>query len=166
MTFGTQCNIFPGLCRGQAEDASANMSGHLKGDAASFKVHNHGAVFVCCLAHFLNLCLQVAGKKMPSDSGCVGHCATQLIKQSPQTEPCIPNAHQCDGRILGRMSWWTRSGTWEHSSLSWTIQHLYRCAPVQLNSCQRHPKTLNTEKHCYRTNQSTVAITSFSALVR
>lgn len=57
------CNILPELSRGQAYDGAANMSGHLKGVTASFKVHNPAAIFVHRLAHCLNLCHKEAGKK-------------------------------------------------------------------------------------------------------
>ncbi len=80
------CNILPELCRGQAYDDAANMSGHLKGVAASFKVHNPAAIFVHCLAHCLNLCLQDAGKKCKviRDALDIVHDVTHLIKQSPK----------------------------------------------------------------------------------
>lgn len=46
------------LCRGQAYDGAANMSGHLHGVAARFKAEESAVLHVYCLAHSLNLCLQ------------------------------------------------------------------------------------------------------------
>lgn len=68
-------NIILELCRGQAYDDAANMSSHLKGVAASIKVHNPAAIFVHCLAHCLNLCLSRRWGKMQNSSRCTGHCA-------------------------------------------------------------------------------------------
>lgn len=57
----------------------------MKGVAASFKVHNPAAIFVHCLAHCLNLCLQDAGKnEVIRDALDIVHDVTHLIKQSPK----------------------------------------------------------------------------------
>lgn len=44
--------------RGQAYDGAACMSGHISGVAAHVKREQKAALFVHCLAHSLNLCLQ------------------------------------------------------------------------------------------------------------
>ena len=77
----TRCNVSPGLCRGQAYDGAANMAGHLRGVSARFKQQNPAAIFVHCLAHCLNLCLQDAAKKckMIRDALDIVHDVAQLI---------------------------------------------------------------------------------------
>ena len=45
-------------CRGQAYDGAANMAGHLNGVAAKILAEEPKAIFVHCLAHSVNLCLQ------------------------------------------------------------------------------------------------------------
>ena len=50
-------------CRGQAYDGAANMAGHLNGVAAQIKRDEPRALFVHCLAHSVNLCLQESGKQ-------------------------------------------------------------------------------------------------------
>ena len=54
-----------GKCRGQAYDGASNMSGHLVGVSARVQQCEETAVFVHCLAHCTNLCLQRAGKQLP-----------------------------------------------------------------------------------------------------
>ena len=46
------------LCKGQANDGAANMSGHLGEIATHFKAEEPAALHAHCLAHSLNLCLQ------------------------------------------------------------------------------------------------------------
>ena len=43
-----QCNVLPSMCRGQAYDGAASMSGHLLGLAARFKWDNPAAIYVHC----------------------------------------------------------------------------------------------------------------------
>ena len=52
------CVLSISQCRGQAYDGAANMAGHLNGVAARVKAEQPAALFVHCLAHNLNLCLQ------------------------------------------------------------------------------------------------------------
>lgn len=82
----TRCNILPELCGGKVYDGAANMSGHLTGVAANFKARNPAAIFVHCMAHCLNLCLQDAGKKCKEirEALDIVHDVTHLIKQSPK----------------------------------------------------------------------------------
>lgn len=46
------------LCRGQCYDGAANMAGHFTGVAKRLQEEEPRALFVHCLAHALNLCLQ------------------------------------------------------------------------------------------------------------
>ncbi len=72
-------------CRGQAYDGAANMSGHVSGVATRIQEIEPTAVFVHCLAHCTNLCLQSLGKQ----SLCVREALdlvmelSQLIRFSP-----------------------------------------------------------------------------------
>ena len=50
-------------CCGQAYDGAANMAGHLNGVAIKIKREEPKALFVHCLAHSVNLCLQECGRK-------------------------------------------------------------------------------------------------------
>ena len=51
-------------CRGQAYDGAANMSGHISGVAARIQEKEPAALYVHCLAHSINLCLQTVGKQI------------------------------------------------------------------------------------------------------
>ena len=51
-------------CRGQAYDGAANMSGHVSGVAARIQEAEPTAIYVHCLAHSTNLCLQTVGRKI------------------------------------------------------------------------------------------------------
>ena len=53
-------------CRGQAYDGASNMSGHISGVAARIQEAKPTALYVHCLAHCTNLCLQSIGKKIPA----------------------------------------------------------------------------------------------------
>ena len=45
-------------CRGQAYDGASNMSGHINEVAAQIQKEEPSALYVHCLAHCTNLCLQ------------------------------------------------------------------------------------------------------------
>lgn len=81
-----RCNILPSMCRGQAYDGAASMSGHLNGVAATFKRSNPAAIYVHCFAHCLNLCLQDTGKQCKAirDALDLVQEVTHLVKQSPK----------------------------------------------------------------------------------
>ena len=49
--------------RGQAYDGASNMSGHLHGVAAQIQEATPSALYVHCLAHCTNLCLQTVGRQ-------------------------------------------------------------------------------------------------------
>ena len=52
----------PSQCRGQAYDGALTMSGHVSGIAARIQEVEPTAVYVHCLAHSTNLCLQTVGR--------------------------------------------------------------------------------------------------------
>ena len=49
-------------CRGQAYDGASNMSGYISGVAARIQEIEHTAIYVHCLAHSTNLCLQTLAR--------------------------------------------------------------------------------------------------------
>ena len=51
-------------CCGQAYDGASTMSGHVSGIAARIQEVEPTAVYVHCLAHSTNLCLQTVGRKI------------------------------------------------------------------------------------------------------
>ena len=51
-------------CRGQSYDGASNMSGHISGVAARIQKEEESAIYVHCLAHCTNLCLQTIGKQL------------------------------------------------------------------------------------------------------
>lgn len=51
-------------CRGQAYNGALNMSGHISGVAARIQAKEPAALYVHCLAHSVNLCLQTVGKQI------------------------------------------------------------------------------------------------------
>ena len=59
-----RCCLPLSQCRGQAYDGASNMSGIRNGVQALVKQEESKALYVHCLAHNLNLCLQDASKKM------------------------------------------------------------------------------------------------------
>ena len=73
-------------CRGQAYDGASNMSGHLHGVAAQLQKEVPSALFVHCLAHCTNLCLQSVGRECVPvrDALDLVMCVSQLIRYSPK----------------------------------------------------------------------------------
>ena len=61
-----RCVLPTSMCRGQAYDGAANMSGRLHGVATRLKEEEPAALYVHCLAHSLNLCLQDASRSCNS----------------------------------------------------------------------------------------------------
>ena len=80
-----RCILPLSLCRGQAYDGAANMSGHLRGVGAQFKAEEPAALHVHCLAHSLNLCLQdvYRGRSSVCDSLELVMELVKLIEFSP-----------------------------------------------------------------------------------
>ena len=58
-----RCCLPISQCRGQAYDGASNMSGHLSGVAAQIQTDTPSALYVHCLAHCTNLCLQTVGRQ-------------------------------------------------------------------------------------------------------
>ena len=51
-------------CHGQAYDGAASMRGRINGVAARIQEEEPAALYVHCLAHNINLCLQSVGKQI------------------------------------------------------------------------------------------------------
>ena len=51
-------------CRGQAYNGASNMSGHVSGVASQIHKLEPSAIYVHCLAHCTNLCLQTVGRQV------------------------------------------------------------------------------------------------------
>ena len=104
--------------RGQAYDGASNMSGHIRGVAARVKREQKAALYVHCLAHSLNLCLQDAARVCTPIRECL-HLVmelVQLIKWSPKRstlfeklkQEMTPGTH--DLRPLCPTRWTVRTG--------------------------------------------------------
>ena len=80
------CGISLSSCRGQAYDGAANMAGHLRGVAARIQAEERKALFVHCLAHSVNLCLQECGRqlKVIRDGLSLVNKICNFIKSSPK----------------------------------------------------------------------------------
>lgn len=81
-----RCSLPLDLCRGQAFDGAANMSGLRNGVQALMKKEQSKALYVHCLAHSLNLCVQEVTKKcvLLRDIMQFIFDLVQLIKFSPK----------------------------------------------------------------------------------
>ena len=81
-----RCNLPICSCRGQSYDGASVMSGHLQGVASRFKKEEPAALYVHCLAHSLNLCLQDASRlcSLVRDSLELVREIVKLIKFSPK----------------------------------------------------------------------------------
>ena len=53
-----RCNLQLSQCHGQAYDGASNMAGHISGVSTRITREEPRALYVHCLAHSLNLCLQ------------------------------------------------------------------------------------------------------------
>ena len=73
-------------CRGQAYDGAANMAGHLTGVATCLQQEQKSALFVHCVAHSLNLCLQDCGKRCACVREAIGLASelSSIICASPK----------------------------------------------------------------------------------
>lgn len=70
-----RCCLPISQCRGQAHDGASNMRGHLNGVAAQIQSGTPAALYVHCLAHCTNLCLQTVGRQcVPIRDACNGGC--------------------------------------------------------------------------------------------
>ena len=81
-----RCSLPLHQCIGQAYDGAANMSGIRNGVQARFKSEANRALYVHCLAHSLNLCLQSVTKKCDFIQSALYFIyeLVQLIKFSPK----------------------------------------------------------------------------------
>lgn len=59
-----RCSLSLSMCRGQAYDGAANMSGIRSGVQALVKKECDRTLYVHCLAHSLNLCVQEVSKRV------------------------------------------------------------------------------------------------------
>lgn len=81
----TRCSLPLSQCRGQAFDGASNMSGIRNGVQALVKQEEARALYVYCLAHSLNLCVQEVTKKCVIVRNVMDFIyeLVQLIKFSP-----------------------------------------------------------------------------------
>ena len=84
--FLVKCPLSISQCRGQAYDGASNMSGIRNGAQALFKQDEPKALYVHCLAHSLNLCVQDVSKKCKLLRNTLDFIQNllQLIKFSPK----------------------------------------------------------------------------------
>ena len=80
-------------CRGQAYDGVSSMSGHLNGVATQIQKEFPSALYVHCLAHCTNLCLQSVGRQcIPiRDALDLVMELSQLIRYSPKRSTLFEN---------------------------------------------------------------------------
>ena len=85
-SYELRCNLPLAGCYGQAYDGAANMAGHLNGVAAQVQQTEPKAIFIHCLVHSLNLCLQECAKqsKPIRDALALVNELHNLIKLSPK----------------------------------------------------------------------------------
>ena len=76
-----KCSLSIAQCRGQAYDGASNMSVVRNGAQVLFKQEEPRALYVHCLAHSLNLCVQDVSKMYTLD---FKQSLVQLIKFSPK----------------------------------------------------------------------------------
>lgn len=81
-----RCSLPLSQCRGQAYDGASNMSGIHNGVQALVKRETIQALYVHCLAHSLNLCVQSVTKKCDLVRNIMDFIfeLVQLIKFSPK----------------------------------------------------------------------------------
>ena len=81
-----RCTLPISQCRGQAYDGASNMSGIRNGVQALVKGEQSKALYVHCLAHSLNLCVQEVTRKCNLIRNIMEfiHDLVQLIKFSPK----------------------------------------------------------------------------------
>ena len=81
-----RCSLPLSQCRGQAFDGASNMSGSKNGVQALIKKEESRALYVHCLAHSLNLCVQYISKQCDLIRSVMDfmYNLIQLIKCSPK----------------------------------------------------------------------------------
>ena len=120
MCFSVACYHLVNV-KGQAYDGASNMSGHLRGVTACLKTDQPSALYVHCLAHSLNLCLQDAARNCIDirDALDLVRELVKLINFSPKRsalferlkEQLSPQTH--DLRPLCSTRWTVRTGAFE-----------------------------------------------------
>ena len=80
-------------CRGQAYDGASNMSGHISGVAAQIQEIEPTAIYVHCLAHSTNLCLQTLARKISAIREALDLVMelSQFIRYSPKRSTLFQN---------------------------------------------------------------------------
>ncbi|XP_062512635.1 zinc finger MYM-type protein 1-like [Corticium candelabrum] len=81
-----RCCLPMSQCRSQAYDGAGNMSGYLNGVAAKIQNDVPSALYVHCLAHCTNLCLQTIGRQCQPvrDALDLARSVADLIRYSPK----------------------------------------------------------------------------------
>ena len=108
-------------CRGQAFDGASNMSGIRNGVQALIKQEESKALYVHCLAHSLNLCVQEVTKKCVIVRNVMEFIyeLVQLIKFSPERlyvfESVRSNVVVCGGGSTPRLR--------SLCPTRWTVRH-------------------------------------------
>jgi len=139
-----RCSLPITQCRGQAYDGASNMSGVRNGVQALVKKDADQALYVHCLAHSLNLCVQEVAKKCDLVRNVMEliYELVQLIKFSPKRQALFDRlrkeiAIQTGGeplapslRTLCPTRWTVRSGSIE------SVLHNYELLKEALHEIQ------------------------------
>ena len=83
----------------RAGDGTANISGHLNGVAARIKIEQLSALFVHCLTHSLNLCLQDVSRISTHI-----HKALDLVNELAKFVELSPKRHHLFETIKAQVS--------------------------------------------------------------
>ena len=116
-----RCSLPMSQCRGQAFDGASNMSGIRNGVQALIKQEESKALYVHCLAHSLNLCVQEVTKKCVIVRNVMEFIyeLVQLIKFSPKRlyvfESIRSNVVVCGGESTPRLR--------SLCPTRWTVRH-------------------------------------------
>ncbi len=133
--FLIRCSLPITSCRGQAYDGASNMSGIRNGVQALIKKEASQALYVHCLAHSLNLCVQEASKQcaLLRNAMTVVYDLVQLIKFSPKRLALFNNLRkevsiQTGGEILSPSlrtlcptRWTVRTGSLESILINYKL---------------------------------------------
>ena len=88
-----RCNLQLSQCRGQAYDGASNMAGHLCGVSTRITNEEPKAMYVHCLAHSLNRCVQDCSKNCHCvrDALSLATELASLIRASPKRVALFQN---------------------------------------------------------------------------
>ncbi len=116
-----RCSLPLSQCVGQAFDGAANMSGIRNGVQALVKQESSRALYVHCLAHSLNLCVQEVAKKCDLVRNVMDFIfeLVQLIKFSPKRSTIFENLRKNVSVNTGESSPSLRS----LCPTRWTVRH-------------------------------------------